>query len=78
MIKICTELKNNCYIYSIVKLKPKKNEKQIKKIAQYSAIALAAAAVLPMACKKETKVADDPNIIHRDLNKTLTLSSTKK
>ncbi|MBK8353281.1 MAG: hypothetical protein IPL21_16980 [Saprospirales bacterium] len=49
-----------------------------KKIAQYSAIALAAAAVLPMACKKETKEADDPNIIHRDLNKTLTLSSTTK
>ena len=53
-------------------------ENKTKKIAQYSAIALAASAILPMACKKETKEADDPNIIHRDLNKTLTLSSTTK
>ena len=41
-----------------------------KKIAQYSAIALAAAAILPMACKKETKVADDPEIDVSTLNLT--------
>ena len=52
-----------------------KNNKS-KKIAQYSAIALAAATVLPMACKKEATEADDPNIVHRDLNKTIFIASS--
>ena len=50
-------------------------QNKTKKIAQYSANGLAASAILPMACKKETKEADDPNIVHRDLNKTFTLSA---
>ncbi|MFN8283519.1 MAG: hypothetical protein U0U67_09915 [Chitinophagales bacterium] len=45
--------------------------KKSKKIAQYSALALAASAVLPMACTKD-KEADDPNIVHRDINSTIT------
>ena len=36
-------------------------KKHSKKIIQYSAVALAASAVLPMACKKDKEV-DDPNI----------------
>lgn len=42
-------------------------KQQTKKIARYSALALTAAAVLPMACKKDAEN-DDPNIVHRDLN----------
>jgi len=48
-----------------------------KKIKQYSAIALAAAAVIPMSCKKESDKKttpidlDDPNITVRSLNLTL-------
>lgn len=47
-----------------------------KKIKQYSALAIAAAAVLPMACKKDkndnNSSIDDPNITVRSLNLTIT------
>ena len=45
-----------------------------KKIAQYSALAVAVAAVLPIACKKDktpTNSTDDPNITVRNLNLTV-------
>ncbi|MBK6273578.1 MAG: hypothetical protein IPF58_02285 [Saprospirales bacterium] len=45
-----------------------------KKIAQYSALAVAVAAVLPIACKKDktpTNSTDDPNITARNLNSTV-------
>lgn len=45
------------------------------KILQYSAVALAASAILPIGCTKD-KEQDDPNIIHRDLNKTYTITSS--
>lgn len=48
-----------------------------KKIKQYSALAVAAAAVLPMACKKDNAT-DDPNITVRSLNITLTDSDPTK
>lgn len=46
-----------------------------KKIAQYSALALAAATVLPMACKKDNKEVDDPEIDVISPNLTVTTTS---
>ncbi len=46
-----------------------------KKIAQYSALAVAVAAILPIACKKDktptNNTTDDPNITVRNLNLTV-------
>lgn len=49
-----------------------------KKITQYSALVLAAATVLPMACKKDTKEVDDPEIDVITPNLTLTTTSAYK
>lgn len=51
-----------------------------KKIKQYSVLAVAAAAVLPMSCSKDKNdnSADDPNITVRSLNLTLTDNNTVK
>lgn len=43
-----------------------------KKIKQYSALAIAAAAALPLSCKKDDK--NDPNIEDKTLNKVITAS----
>jgi hypothetical protein len=45
-----------------------------KKIKQYSALALAAATVIPMACKKEEK--NDANIEDKSINKIITAVGT--
>ena len=47
-----------------------------KKIMQYSALALSASAVLPLACKQEETEPDDPNINVTTPNLTITRSTT--